>query len=992
MYTIITARVEDQALLLLSVPKIASGGANEVRVEVSFSTDWIGYGKTAIFYRNKNKVYNVVMTDDACTIPHEVLAEAGRVYFGILGASGATVRTTEVVALSISQGAITGVQALEPLPDVYQQVLSAYGHNAEAIAVERARIDNLVKLPNGSTTSDAELQDIRVGANGLTFATAGAAVREQLNSITPGRNRATGENTKEGYYVLYEDGTEGAHANYAYVSIAVRSGEKYYISDTSNVHTAFFSGELSPDNYISGHLNAEYVVAPAGAVLMTVSVTKAKLASLQVCTKLTQDSIFDGEITHEKLAPGVRAAAKKTVTVGPDGDYPTILGALIANQGDTRILVSAGTYNVADEYAAQYGTDYFTNYTGYAGSTNKLDAGLYLFGGCELIGVGEVNITFDYTGANENVRKFFSPLNTTQNNVVENINFSIGDDSCRYIIHDDFATEGGTNIFRNCTFAGSSHLTTSMGCGMGTANTYIIEGCTFTGNHGIDIAYHNNVAAGVNKVIVRDCSCTGAIRGAHYGTSKEKSKFIVSGCKASRVYLIHGDAANYPNTNIELIVDDITSHESRIDAMQRRVPIGYRIGEWQQGGIASNGNVNTSSSRIRTANFFPASSGSITCMIPEGLRLTVVYYDADKNHLSNSAWLTDRVATVKVFNGCAYVRLMAAYTASNTTPITPDAAELAGVAAHNDYALVKKPALKILIIGNSFNQDAVAYLPPVLNELLPDVDITYADCYTSSADIPKHIEMYESDTEITRYNLWTPGAYCWMRYASGGSNPRTLRQALAENVWDIILTNATTSDVYPEDVTSKVITPLRQLLRILQTDAPKPFQMMWFQVMGRDDDSKGAVVPAAEMYANHVAATKRVMDETGVLDYIPVGTALQNARTNATLQALGAGGNMLYSDNKHINAGLPALLATYTTALKIVEWYGRKTAGLYGSTFVPTAETVNAMNASDGSGGGMTHGEPVGVTDANIRAAQEIAVMAVKHPDKVTDCSGILLA
>jgi len=165
-YTQITARINDQALLLVNIPLLASGSIGVLQFRCEFDALWDNYGKVGVFYRSEEKVYHVPLVNGIVTAPAEVLKDSGCFYFGIMGTAENT-RTTEVLKITLVKGAITAATATpaEPTPDIYQQLLAAYG-------VMGGRIDELVAMRSaggaGSYNLSAEYVSGTIKTNGAS--------------------------------------------------------------------------------------------------------------------------------------------------------------------------------------------------------------------------------------------------------------------------------------------------------------------------------------------------------------------------------------------------------------------------------------------------------------------------------------------------------------------------------------------------------------------------------------------------------------------------------------------------------------------------------------------------------------------------------------------------------------------------------------------------------------------------------------------------------
>jgi len=209
--------------------------------------------------------------------------------------------------------------------------------------------------------------------------------------------------------------------------------------------------------------------------------------------------------------------------------------------------------------------------------------------------------------------------------------------------------------------------------------------------------------------------------------------------------------------------------------------------------------------------------------------------------------------------------------------------------------------MKILAIGNSFSDDSMEYLYPVLQALGVE-DVSLGNLYIGGCSLKQHVENMQNAAPAYEYRTNTENAW-------ETTFAHSLNAAVCSQEWDVISMQQASHESGMKDSYQC----LPKLVEFVYANAPKKVKLAWNMTWAYQEDSthEGFKTYGCEqktMYYAILEAVKRCVIPTEEFVFLfPVGTAIQNARTSYL-------GDTLTRDGFHLSIPFGRYIAALTWA------------------------------------------------------------------------------
>lgn len=159
-------RATGQTLELVESERLVSGSVEIYTAAFEFDPAWDGYAKTAVFTDDMGRSAEIALTDNACTVPWEILRPGRYIHIGIYGVNGDKRYPTIYTAngLRVFEGALPANPSQPPSPTEYEQLLSMIGDTAALKTTDKsslvAAINEIYQAGGGGkSVTDAQVNE-----------------------------------------------------------------------------------------------------------------------------------------------------------------------------------------------------------------------------------------------------------------------------------------------------------------------------------------------------------------------------------------------------------------------------------------------------------------------------------------------------------------------------------------------------------------------------------------------------------------------------------------------------------------------------------------------------------------------------------------------------------------------------------------------------------------------------------------------------------------
>ena len=307
-----------------------------------------------------------------------------------------------------------------------------------------------------------------------------------------------------------------------------------------------------------------------------------------------------------------------------------------------------------------------------------------------------------------------------------------------------------------------------------------------------------------------------------------------------------------------------------------------------------------------------------------------------------------------------------------------------------------RKSLKVLSIGNSGHQDMLTYVPFIMQNVAPELDLTLGITYVSGATIDRQIELFDTDEAVISFDLCRPRASSWTIKAN-----QTMKQCLLAEDWDVIMVGQ--ASTYQMDFANYSGIPelLDKVATYVGTDHddykghPVKFGYLGPQV--RLANNNMVIIVTPDSYPDYMDAVQQALDAYPLEFAIMGGTAVENARgtslaqygdaviyTDSTHTEVAITGQMNY-DYAHMQEGIGCMVGSYCSVLGLLELAGIYNRSIFGEGTRPDLAWLTSRNIpGKNPASPQSESDVVGISDENCRIAQKCAVMAHKKPFEVS--------